>query len=205
MKEVCKQNNPTLATKRVKGDSLKILAIVGSPRPKGNTNYLIDRALEEVSKLGIVTEKIVLSDFQMNPCLGHDNCASLGSCLQKDDTSAILEKFCQADGVILATPVYYFNVTAQMKTFMDRTYFLYTKSIKSRAKTVGIIVVANSEGIEDTLHTMRQFVDESFDIEDSQMLIVTGYAGRLGDVKNNSMLVADARNLGKRMVEVLKR
>ena len=183
---------------------MKILAIVGSPRPKGNTNYLVDQALEEVSKLGIETEKIVLSDYQVNPCLGHDNCASLDSCLQKDDTAAILDKFCQADGVILATPVYYFSVTAQMKAFMDRTYFLYMKSRKSRAKTVGVIAVATCEGIEDTLHTLGQFMDESFDIEDGQRLIVTGYASRLGDAKNNPTLIADARNLGKRMGEILK-
>jgi len=183
---------------------LKILAIVGSPRLKGNTNYLVDQALEEASKLGIETEKIILGNYKINPCLGHDNCASLDSCLQKDDTAAIQDKFCQADGVILATPVYYFNVTAQMKLFIDRTYFLYMKNRKSKAKTVGVIVVANSEGIEDTLHTMEQFVDESFDIEDSQKLIVNGYAGRLGDIKNNPKLIADARNMGKRMGYILK-
>ena len=183
---------------------MKIIAIVGSPRLKGNTNYLVDQALEEASKLGIETEKIFLNDYNMKPCLGHDNCASLDSCLQKDDTATIQDKFCQADGVILATPVYYFNVTAQMKLFMDRTYFLYIKNRKSRAKTVGVIVIANSEGIEDTLHTMEQFVDESFDIDDSKMLVVTGYAGRLGDIKSNPTLIADARNLGKRMTENLK-
>ncbi len=182
---------------------MKILAISGSPRPKGNTNYLVDQALEEASKLGIETEKIVLSDYRVNPCLGHDNCASLGSCLQKDDTAAILDKFCQADGVILATPVYYFNITAQMKTFIDRNYFLYEKSTKSRAKTVGVIVIATCEGIDDTLHTLGQFMDETFDIEDAQRLIVTGYASRLGDAKNKPALIADARNLGKRMGEIL--
>jgi multimeric flavodoxin WrbA len=187
-----------------KEDSLKILAIVGSPRPKGNTNYLVDQALEEVSKSGIEAEKIALIDYTVNPCLGHDNCASLDSCLQKDDTTAILDRFCQADGIILATPVYYFNVTAQMKTFIDRTYFLYEKSRKSSAKTVGVVIVANSEGIEDTLHTMEQFIDETFDIEGSQRLIVTGYAGKLDDIKNNPALIADARNLGRQMGEILR-
>ena len=128
----------------------------------------------------------------------------LVSCLQKDDAASIQEKFCQADGVILATPVYYFNVTAQMKLFIDLTYFLYMKNKKSRAKTVAVIVIANSEGIEDTLHTMEQFVDESFDIEEGQMLIVTGFAGRIGDIQNNPTLITDARNLGKRMSEILK-
>jgi multimeric flavodoxin WrbA len=183
---------------------LKILAISGSPRPEGNTNYLVDQALEEASKLGIETEKIVLCDYEVHPCLGHDNCASLDSCLQKDDTAAILDKFCQADGVILATPVYYFNVTAQMKTFIDRTYFLYEKSRKSRAKTLGVIVIATCEGVEDTLHTLGQFMDEAFDIKDDQRLIVIGYASKVGDAKNKPKLIADARNLGKRMGEILR-
>jgi multimeric flavodoxin WrbA len=57
---------------------LKLLAIVGSPRLKGNTNYLVDQALEEAEKLGAQTEKITLSQYKVNPCLGHDNYASLG-------------------------------------------------------------------------------------------------------------------------------
>ena len=105
---------------------MKILAIVGSPRPKGNSNYLVDQALEEASKLAVDTEKIVLSQYEVNPCLGHDDCASFESCLQKDDAGWIFDRFREADGVILATPVYYYNVSAQMKAFIDRNYFLYT-------------------------------------------------------------------------------
>ncbi|MFC2067787.1 flavodoxin family protein [Chloroflexota bacterium] len=121
---------------------MKILAIVGSPRLKGNTNYLVDKALEEAVKLGAQAEKIILRKYNVNPCLGDDDCASFDSCLQKDDTGWILNKFCEADGVILATPVYYCNVSAQMKTFIDRNYYLYKHNLKSRAKVVGLIIVA---------------------------------------------------------------
>ncbi len=81
---------------------MKILAIVGSPRLKGNINYLVDQALEEAQELGAETEKIVLSQYEVNPCLGHDDCASFESCRQKDDAGWILDRFCEADGVILA-------------------------------------------------------------------------------------------------------
>lgn len=70
---------------------------------------------------------------------------------------------------------------------------------------MGIIVIAGSEGVEDTLHTLGQFIDESFDIEAGQRLIVVGYATRPGDAKNNPTLIADTRNLGKQMVKNLKR
>ena len=183
---------------------MKILAIVGSPRLNGNTNYLVDRALEEAAKLGTETEKIVLSQYEVKPCLGHENCATFESCLQKDDMAWILDRFCEADGVILATPVYYYNVTAQMKAFIDRNYFIYKKDKRSRARVVGIIVVAEMEGIEDTLYTLRQFVDWSFNVKEDKRFIVCGYASRIGDAQNNLLLIEEARKLGKQMAESLK-
>lgn len=183
---------------------MKLLAIVGSPRLKGNTNYLVDQALEEAAKLGSQTEKLVLSQYEVNPCLGHEDCASFDSCLQKDDAGWILDRFCAADGVILATPVYWYNVSAQMKAFIDRNYFLYKHDRKYRARAVGIIVVAEVEGIEDTLHTLNQFVDWSFDIGEDKRLIVSGYASKPRDAKNNLPLMEEARKLGRQMVESLK-
>jgi len=183
---------------------LKLVAIVGSPRLKGNTNYLVDQALEEAAKLGAQTEKIVLSQYEVNPCLGHEDCASLDSCLQKDDAGWILERFREADGVILATPVYYYNVTAQMKAFIDRNYFLYKHDQKYKARAVGIIIVAEQMGIEDTLYTLRQFVDWSFDVKEDRIFSVGGYANKLGDAKNNLPLVEASRKLGRQMVEILR-
>jgi len=182
---------------------MKILAIVGSPRPKGNTNYLVDRALEEASKKGAETEKIVLSQYEVNPCLGHDDCPSFDSCLQKDDTGWILDRFCEADGVILATPVYYYNVSAQMKAFIDRNYFIYKHDQKYKPIVVGIIVVAEQMGIEDTLHTLRQFTDELGARED-RVFVTSGYANKLGDAEKNPPLVDEARKLGRQMAESLR-
>jgi len=182
---------------------MKLLAIVGSPRLKGNTNYLVDQALKEAAALGAETEKIVLSQYVVNPCRGHDNCASFDVCQQKDDASWILDRFCKADGVIMATPVYYYNVSAQMKAFIDRNYFLYRHNQKYKARAVGIIIVAEQMGIEDTLHTLRQFTDE-LDAKEDRIFIVSGYANKLGDAKNNLPLVEASRKLGRQMVESLK-
>ena len=182
---------------------MKIVAIVGSPRLKGNTSYLVDQALLEATRLGAETEKIVLSQYQLNPCLGHDDCASYESCLQKDDAVWILDRFRQADGVILATPVYYYNVSAQMKAFIDRNYFIYKHDLKYNARAVGIIVVGEQIGIEDTVHTLMQFTDE-LSVEDNRIFTVCGYATRMGDVQNNLKLVEEARKLGRQMAESLK-
>ena len=183
---------------------MKILAISGSPRLKGNTNYLVDQALREAARLGAQTEKIVLSQYKVKPCLGHDNCPAFDACKQKDDAGWILDKFLEADGVILASPVYYYNVSAQMKAFIDRNYFPYKHGRKSQARAVGIIVVAEKIGNEDTVYTLKQFVDVLFDINADEELIVRGYAGRIGDAKNNLPLVEEARKLGRQMVASLK-
>ena len=182
---------------------MKLLAIVGSPRLKGNTNYLVDQALAEAAKLGIHTEKIILSQYQVNPCLGHDDCASFDSCLQKDDAVWILDRFRKADGVILATPVYYYNVSTQMKAFIDRNYFIYKHEQKYKIRAVGIIIVAEQMGIEDTLHTLKQFTDE-FNIKEDRIFIASGYANKLGEAERNLPLVEAARKLGRQMAESLK-
>ena len=182
---------------------MKILAIVGSPRLKGNTNYLVDQALEEAAKLGAQVEKIILSKYEVNPCLGHDDCASFEFCLQKDDAAWILDRFREADGVILATPVYWYNVSAQMKTFIDRNYFPYKHDLKYKARVVGIIVVAEMEAIEDTLHTLNQFINWSFEVKEGKIFTVYGYANKLGEVKDNLTLVEDARKLGRQMAQGL--
>ena len=182
---------------------MNILALVGSPRLGGNIDFLVDQALEEAARLGAQTEKIILTQYTVAPCLGHDDCGSFKSCIQKDDTSWILNRLCNADGVILATPVYYYNITAQLKAFIDRNYFLYTHNRKSQARSVGIIVVADSIGIEDTVHTMKRYINDIFEVSEDRVLELNGYAFRLGEAKNNPQLVEQARELGRQMVESL--
>ena len=189
---------------RVQEGSVKLLAIVGSPRLDGNTNYLVDQALAEAARLSAETEKIILSQHKVNPCQGHDDCDAFDACQQQDDASWILDKMVAADGVILATPVYYYNVSAQLKSFMDRNYFLYMHDQKARARAVGVIVVAGGEGIDDTVNTLRRFINGSFNVDSKHVFTVTGYAGGAGKVKSNASFVSEARRLGKQIVEALR-
>ena len=182
---------------------MKIVAINGSPRLEGNNSYLVDAALEEAQKLGVDTEKITISQHEIKPCLGHQECASYEKCLQNDDGAEVLEKFRQADGVILATPVYYYDISAQLKTFIDRNHFIYKKEQKYNAKTAGIIIVAEKEGIEETLVTLELFARE-FGLDKENLFIASGYANLIGDIKKNPQLVEAARQLGRKMAQRLK-
>jgi multimeric flavodoxin WrbA len=90
-----------------------------------------------------------------------------------------------------------------MKAFIDRNYWLYKHGQKYQSRAVGFIVVADQTGIEDTLHTLRQFT-EDFCINDEGMFIATGHANEIGDAAKNLSLVKDARQLGKQMAQLLK-
>jgi len=183
-----------------------ILAIVGSSRPDGNTNYLVEQALQEATKLGAKTEKIILSEHRLSPCLAHMNCSEYDSCVQQDDGIWMLDKFREADGIILATPVYYYDVSAWMKIFIDRNYFLRQHGKKCQARAVGIIVVAGGAGIEETVKTLNRFVNSSSfnNIAGNKRFVVTGYAGEPGDAKSNQQLLREARELGRQLVASLK-
>ena len=101
---------------------MKILGFMGSPRIGGNTDVLLDRALAGAREAGAEVEKIILAQLEISPCDGCDGCEADGECTQADDMVPLYDKIRQADGIILATPIYWWGPTAQMKTFLDRWY-----------------------------------------------------------------------------------
>ena len=90
-----------------------------------------------------------------------------------------------------------------MKAFIDRNYFIYRHGQKYAAKAVGLIVVGEQIGLDDTLHTLRQFADE-FGVGEDGIFTVSGYARKVGDAGKNPRLAEEARELGRRMVQFLK-
>lgn len=178
---------------------MKVLAIVGSPHIKGNTSYLADEALKEIAAQGIDTEKIVLAECVVNPCQGHKECASFKVCKFKDDAPGIIEKFNQADAVILASPVYFYDVTAQMKAFIDRNFFTFTHDGKRKAKYAGLITIGGGGGADETIDTLKRFVG----LPKENVFIVTGYLGQ-GDAKDNPEVVKKAKDMGKKLAAKLK-
>jgi multimeric flavodoxin WrbA len=130
--------------------SAKLLAIVGSPRKGGNTDILVDEALDTFCRIGGDTEKVVLNSLQIKPCQGCFTCMGgngLDSvCIQKDDMTELYQKMLSADAFIWATPIYMWSPTAQMKLFLDRLFPLgnYQKTRWRCAlndKPVGLIIV----------------------------------------------------------------
>lgn len=179
---------------------MKVVAIGGSPRLQGHSNYLIDQALTELASRGIETEKIVLSQHKFGFCLAHSNCREVSECQQKDDAGWILDKYSQADGIIVASPVYFGGVSAQIKAFVDRSFFIYMHDKRPRAKCVGLIAIAGRGGQEETISALKRFIR----VPNARVFTLAGASGASdSDPKAKTELVKQAQEMGQQMAEVL--
>jgi len=179
-----------------------VVAVIGSPRRRGNTVALVDAALEELERCGCRCSRIMLAELHINACDGHENCGELAECALDDDVADVLEKVYAADGLILASPVYYENVSSQMKAFMDRNAFRYNHDEWLTPKIVGLIAVALESGLDDTLAAMRRFIALSSP-QEVPTLSMGGFADKPGDAAADAKLMAEARELGRAMGERL--
>jgi multimeric flavodoxin WrbA len=183
---------------------MKILGIVCSPRKNGNTEILVKEALKVAQEAGCETEIFLLSEKKVAPCLACGTCFRTGACVQKDDMQELVKMFETASGIILGTPVYFHNVSAQAKAVMDRTFALLMKR-PLKGKAAGAIVTTRRIGASQT----RALV---YDFFIAHGMIVAGgsigYGPNPGDVLTgvgggiNISAMEEARSAGKDVVEL---
>ena len=107
--------------------SKKVLILSASPRKGGNSDLLCDQFAKGAEEAGHQVEKIRVQEKKISPCLACYGCRGTGTCVQKDDMAAILDKMVEADVLVLATPVYFYSMDGQLKTLIDRTLPRYTE------------------------------------------------------------------------------
>jgi multimeric flavodoxin WrbA len=105
----------------------KIVAIYGSPRRSGNTAALLRKAIEGARDSGAEVEEIVLRDLKISPCLEIYGCLQAGECAIKDDFQMVRDKILNAQGLFLASPVFFYTVSSHTKILMDRFQSLWVK------------------------------------------------------------------------------
>ncbi|MBF0102098.1 MAG: flavodoxin family protein [Desulfobacterales bacterium] len=102
---------------------MKIMCLLGSPRPKGNTVAIAERFISTAQSLGAETEMVSLNKLSYRGCQACLTCKTkLDKCVLKDDLEKVLDSVRQADVLVIASPIYYGELTSQMKAFIDRTY-----------------------------------------------------------------------------------
>ena len=179
-----------------------VVAVVGSPRGRSNTAALVAAALGELEAAGAACETISLRGVTIAPCLAHDACADYAACPQDDDAARVLERVYAADCLILGTPVYYENVSAQMKALIDRSLFRYSHDQWLRASAVGLVAVTAETGLQDALEALRRYVDLSSEGE-IPTYTCGGYAGDAGEAAADATLLSEARTMGRALAEEL--
>ena len=131
---------------------MKAIAIVGSPRKKGNTEILARHTLKAIEEEGLDTELISLADLDIKPCNACMVCKKEESCPIDDDLFPIYIKMKEADAIILASPVYFGSATALLKALMERAgYIAYWNGRVFKGKVGGPLVVARRAGQNFTL------------------------------------------------------
>ncbi|GAA0736635.1 flavodoxin family protein [Clostridium oceanicum] len=101
---------------------MKVLGIVGSRRKNGNTACLVQEALNEVQCEEIETEMIFLGDYNIRGCIGCEGCKDTYKCVIKDDMQKLYPRILEADAIIMGSPTYFYNITSDMKAFIERLY-----------------------------------------------------------------------------------
>jgi multimeric flavodoxin WrbA len=122
---------------------MKILLLNGSPRLSGNTKTALNEISRGISSNipGAEIELVDITKYKVSGCVNCDSCMKNGgSCVQRDDTNEIIQKVYDADAVILGTPVYYWGVSAQMKTVVDK-FYSKDEQFRQQKKKLGIVAV----------------------------------------------------------------
>ncbi|MEN4006867.1 MAG: flavodoxin family protein [Methanobacteriaceae archaeon] len=190
---------------------VKIIGIAGSPRKNSNTHYLVKKALESAEKSGADVEIYNLGEMNIEPCNACDICKLTGECPKDDDINEILRGIILADGMIIGSPVYFGNVSAQLKIFMDRSRPLRS-DFKLKDKVCGAIAVGafRNGGQETACSAIHNFllIHDAIVVGDGSPLAHyggTGAAGSEGEVQNDEIGIETSKNLGKRVVELAEK
>jgi multimeric flavodoxin WrbA len=175
-----------------------VLIISASPRKNGNSDTLCERFMQGAKESGNSVEKVFLATKNIGYCRGCGVCNNTHKCVQKDDMAEILDKMVNADVIVLATPVYFYTMDGQMKTFIDRTVPRYTEI--SDKDFYFIMTAADTEksSLNRTVEAFRGFTEDCLDNARECGIIYGVGAWKMGEIKDTPAY-NDAYEMGKRV------
>jgi multimeric flavodoxin WrbA len=185
---------------------MKVIGIVGSPRENGNTELLTKHTLKAISEEGLDTELIRLTGLEIKPCTACMACKEQETCSIKDDLFPLYLRMKEADGIILASPVYYGSATALIKALMERVgYIARWNGEPFQRKVGGPLVVARRSGRNFTIAQLTLwFQILGFFVPGSTYWNIA--IGReKGEVEQDEEGLETARNFGKNMAFLIKK
>lgn len=167
---------------------MKIIILSGSHRKGGNTEHLVQAFAEGASQHHKV-EIISIREYNINPCIGCDSCFKddKHKCFQKDDMTVIYEKMAQADMLVIASPVYFYCINAQLKAIIDRLHNPIRDTFHIKKMALLIVGAASLPELFDSIIAEYQLCLNFFKIEDAGMVLVRGVKDKRDICNTNSL------------------
>jgi multimeric flavodoxin WrbA len=191
----------------------KLCAVYGSPRRKGNTALLLKRAIEGAREEGAEVTEIVLRDKKISPCLEIYGCKESGKCVIKDDFHEIIDLLLKSKGLILASPIFFYSLSAQSKLLIDRCQSLWMKKYyiekadrknwipKRKGLFISLGATKGKKLFDGPLLTVRYFFDV-LDMELHKSLLYRGIDNE-GEINDHPEYLEEAYQAGKELVKAV--
>ncbi|MHA1911659.1 MAG: flavodoxin family protein [Candidatus Kariarchaeaceae archaeon] len=182
-------------------EKVKVIAFVGSPRRGGNTEILVDEILAGAEASGALVEKIILNELEINPCQACDECKNSDSCIIDDDMELLKVKMEESQVWILATPIYWWGPSAQLKAFIDRWYGIYRGGM-FKGKNIILAMPMGDKNDKTARHAVGMMID-SINYLNMNLLetILAPGAYDLGEIKEQSNILEKARSIGNEIIQ----
>lgn len=197
-----------------RSQAMKILAVYGSPRREGNSSLLLREAVKGAREAGGEVEEIVLRDLKMSPCLEIYGCKVTGRCAINDDFQKVYDQLLACEGLMLASPIFFYTVSAHTKILMDRCQSLWVKKywidkvpfgkgeIKRKALFISVGATKGKKLFDGVLLTVRYFLD-TIDAELWKSLLYRNLDFK-GDILQHPEYLAEAYETGKELARALQ-
>lgn len=176
--------------------SKNVLIISSSPRKGGNSDVLCDQFMEGAKESGNQVTKIRLAELNVEYCSACYACKKVGHCVKQDDMEQVITKMKAADVIVLATPVYFYTMCAQMKTMIDRTLGGAQKAGLENKEFYLIATAADGKAaMERTIDGLRGYLECLPGAKEKGVIYGAG-AWQMGDIQGNPVM-EKAYQMGK--------
>ena len=187
---------------------MKFLAIWGSPRRGGNSDILLKAFIDGAIQAGGEVERLALREHKISPCLEIYHCFKDGTCPIKDDMLPLYDKLVEADVVVLATPIFFYSVSAQAKVFIDRTQALWSRRYVTKQDFPGperqgvLLAVGATHGklLFVGARLVAKYFFDAINVSYAAEILVRGVDDK-GEIHQQPEVLAAATDLGCRLAQ----
>ena len=176
----------------------RIVILMGSPRNNGNTELLVNAFVEGAKEQNQV-EVVRVSEYKVNPCCGCNACYTNENhvCSQKDDMSEIYLKLTDADILVVASPVYFYGISAQLKAIIDRLHTPMRQQFAIKKTALLLVGAAKIPELFDAIKMQYELIDDFFHLENIGMVLANDVKEK-GDVLESDA-IRKAVELGQKI------